>query len=65
MQKSPSVIDGGDIGKMFASSNVEQSSSEKADAVLDLDGTYTLTSVTELFYHYMCGMSQLYRDELF
>lgn len=65
VQKSPSVIDGGDIGKMFDSSNAGQSSSEKADAVLDLDGEYTLTSVTELFYHYMCSMSQLYRDELF
>lgn len=65
VQKSPLTIDGGDIGKMFASVNIVQSSSEKADAVLELDGEYTLTSVTELFYHYMCGMSQLYRDKLF
>ncbi len=49
VQKGPSVIDG-------RSNN---------GAVLDLDGAYTLTSVTELFYHYMCDMSQLYRDELF
>lgn len=59
VQKSPSEIDGDDINEMIAPSNVRQSSSEKADAVLDLDGAYTLTPVTELFYHYMCGMSQL------
>lgn len=64
VQKSPSVIDDGDIDKMVASSNIGQSSSEKANAVLDLDGEYAWTSVTKLFYEYMCSMSQLYRNEL-
>ena len=46
VQKSPSVIDGGSISRMFVSSNTEQSSSKKAEAVIDFDGEYTPTSVT-------------------
>ncbi len=64
VQKNSSTIDAEDIDEMFVSSNITQSSVEKADAVLNLDGEYALTSVTELFYHYMCAMSQLYRNEL-
>lgn len=65
VQKSPSTIDDEDIDELFTQLNTTQSSSEKADAVLDLDGEYTLTSITEWFYNYMCDMSQLYRNELF
>lgn len=65
VQKSPLTVDGGDIEEMFTQLNTTQSSSEKEDAVLDLDGEYTLTPITELFYNYMCGMSQLYRNKLF
>ena len=64
VQKRPSTIDAGDMDDIFVPANAAQSSPEEAEVVLNLDGEYALNSVTELFYHYMCGMSQLYRDEL-
>ena len=64
VKKNPSEIEAVDIAQMFSQSNNTQSPSEEAELVLNLDGEYVPTSVTELFYHYMCSMSQLYRKEL-
>ena len=64
VQKRPSTIDAEDMDDIRVPANAAQSSPEEAEVVLNLDGEYALNSVTELFYHYMCGMSQLYRDEL-